>query len=75
MTNITNVLITNKNTSAFDRLIEVYYEYELPTENYNEALIMALNGLHTHKKVYGKPSNAIIGKIKQEGLYEVFIKK
>jgi len=79
---ITLVEITNKNTSAFDRLNEVYYEYELPTENYNEALVMALNRLHTHKKIYGKSSRAIIGKMKQDELdidsmwlYRVFIKK
>lgn len=74
---ITLMEITRKDTSAFDHLTNICYKYETPTENYNEALEMALNGLHTHKKIYGKESRAFIGKMKHKSMwiYQVFIKK
>ena len=82
MTNIdqrvTLMEITRKDTSAFEHLTDVCYEYKTPTEHYDHALRMALNGLHTHKKVYGKESIAIIGRMKRDkdkSIYQVFIKK
>lgn len=73
MKGITFMEIRNKNTSAFDHLTTICYRYESPTEDYHEALDMAIRGLHVHKKEYKKSSKAII--LKHADLYEVLIIK